>query len=116
MRDGQCAIGQPDQEHRIPFQPLRGVQRRQGDALHDRWMARVGALPQFGDERAQVQRRPLRHFLVDEFGQRSQRLPPLPGLGARWRLGSEPERLEHRTHDFGQFSVDVSFGRALQRQ
>ena len=77
---------------------------------------------QLGEQGAQVQRRPLRHFLVDEFGQRGQRLPPLTGLGARRRLGGEPQRLEHRAHDrvrkrVGSLPpVDVAFGGALQRQ
>ena len=43
MRDGQRAVGKSDQEHRVPLQPLGGVQRGQRDALHHRWVARVGA-------------------------------------------------------------------------
>ena len=94
MRDGQRAVGQPDQEHRVPLQPLRGVQRRQCDALHDRWMARVGALPQLGDQGAQGPATAARDLFVDEFGQRGERLPSLTRLGARRRFGGEPERLE----------------------
>ena len=52
MRDGQRAVGETDQEHRVPLQALGGVQRRQRDALHDGWVAGVGALPQFGDQAA----------------------------------------------------------------
>ncbi len=91
----------PDQEDRIPLQALGGVQRCQGDALHDRWVACVGALTELGKQGAQVQRRPLRHFLIDEFGERAQRLPPLTGPGARRRFGGETQWFEDGAHDVG---------------
>ena len=119
VRDGQRAVGEADQEDRVPFQTLGRVQRGQRDALHDGWVAGVGALPELGDQRAQVERRPLRHFVVDEFGQRGQRLPPLPGPGARRRFGGQPQRLEQLAHQRRQFvarRVDAALGRALHRQ
>ena len=57
VRDGQRAVGEADEEHRVPLQTLGRVQRGQRDALHHRWVPRVGALPQLGQQRTQVELR-----------------------------------------------------------
>ena len=101
--DGQGAVGEADQEDGVPLQTLRRVQRGQCDALYDGWVTGIGPLPKLRDQCLQVERRPLRHLVVDEFGQRGQRLPPLPGLGSRRRLGGQPQRLEQLTHQRRQF-------------
>ena len=121
VRDGQRAVGEADQEHRIPFQALRGVQRRQCDALHDRWVAGVGALPQLGEQRAQVQRRPLRRPPRRRVrparvsaSHRSRALVPDGGSAVR-PSGSSTARATSG----GQFvarRVDAALGGALQRQ
>ena len=86
VRDRQRAVGQPDQEHRVPLQTLGRVQRRQRDALHHRWVPGVGALPQARRAARAGRATAVRHLVVDEFGQRVERLPALSGLGARRRL------------------------------
>ena len=115
MRDRQCAVGEADQEHRVPLESLRRVQRRQRDALHHRRMPRVGALTQLGHQRAQVEERAQRHLLGDEVGQRRQRLPALAGLGTRGRLGGEPERLQQLANHGGQVGTDRVLRRARRR-
>ena len=55
MRDGQGAVGEADEEDRVPFQALGGVQRGQRDALHDGRVAGVGALPKLREQRGQIE-------------------------------------------------------------
>ncbi len=64
---------------------------------------------------AQVQRRALRDFLVDQFGECGQRLPPLACPGSRRRLGAQPQRFQHATDDLRKWPVHIAIGRALQR-
>ena len=119
VRDGQGAVGEADEEDRIPFQTLGRVQRGQGDALHDGWVPGVGALPQLGEQPAQIERRPLRHFVIDELGECGQRLPPFSGPGSRRRFGGHPQRIEQLAHQRWQFvarRVGAAFGRTLHRQ
>ena len=48
--DGQEAVGAADEEHGIPLQALRRVQRRERDALHRGGVLLGGALLELGDE------------------------------------------------------------------
>ena len=54
VRDGQRAIGQAHHEDRVPFQTLGRVQRGQRDALHDRWVTGISALPKLGKQRTKI--------------------------------------------------------------
>ena len=78
-------------------------------------MPRIGAQFQLRHQRGQLEVRPGGDLVVDQFGQRSQRLPTLTGLGAGGCLGGEAERFEQFADQLRQFPVRAPVGGALQR-
>jgi hypothetical protein len=59
--------------------------------------------------------RPRGDLVVDQFGQRGQRLPALTGLGASGCLGGEAEGFEQSADQVRQFPVRAPVSGALQR-
>jgi hypothetical protein len=49
--DRNIAVAEADEEHRVPLEPLRGVQRGEGDRGHRRLMLARRPLEQLADER-----------------------------------------------------------------
>ena len=103
--DGQRAVGQPDEEHDVPLQALRRVQRGQRDALHGRRVRGVGPGVQLGGEPAQVGVRLDRDQLLGQLDQREQRLPLGALGGTAGRLRGETDRGQHGAHGVGQRRV-----------
>ena len=100
--DRQRAVDQADEEHRVPLEALRRVQRRQRHALHRRRVRGVRAGVQLRGEPAQVGRRLDRDELLGELDQREQRLPLRALGGTARRLGGEPDGLQDGPDDVRQ--------------
>ena len=83
-------INQPDQEHCIPLQAFRRMQRGQCHPLHGGWMLRLGALPQLHQHTTQVNVWRGGAQFLNQIHQRLQRLPPLPSLRAFRLRGGQP--------------------------
>ena len=95
VTDRQGPVDQPHQEDGVPLEPLRRVQRRQGHALHGRWVPRLGPRAQLGEQAVEVQ---LRHLLEKIGRQRDespQRRPLLARLRAGGLGGRQPLRGQH---------------------
>ena len=90
------------------------MQRGQRHALHRRWVAGVGAQFEFGDQRCEVELGVQRHLLVDQFGQRAQRFPAIPGLHTGGRFGGEAQRFQQGAHGRRDVALDAPVGSALQ--
>ena len=84
--DGQGAVDEPDEEHDVPLQPLRRVQRRERDALDGGRVRGVGPGLELGGEAAQVGLRLDGHELLRQLDEREQRLPLRPLRRAAGRL------------------------------
>jgi len=74
---------------------MPGIATRQRDALHDRWVGRLGAGLELGDEPGQVGVGHGRHQVLGELNQRPERLPPGPSRVAAGGLGGQPLRTQH---------------------
>ncbi len=117
--DGQRAVGDTDEEHRVPLQPLGRVQGGQRHALHHRgWRASA----RWRNSASSARRSnvgPRGDLLVDQLGQRGRAPPSVPGLGARRRLGGQAQRARASSRTSGGSSWPSAAprsARALQGQ
>ncbi|ESU46325.1 hypothetical protein P376_5701 [Streptomyces sp. HCCB10043] len=109
--DRHHALGQADQEHGVPFEALRGVQRRQGHPLDRRGVLGGRPFVELADQVGQGRPRFRRLEVLGEAHQRGQRLPAVAhGARSGGRAGGPALGGEHRPHLGGQVLRPVEQG------
>ncbi|MCY1241365.1 hypothetical protein D9M72_542620 [compost metagenome] len=99
-RDRHEPFAEAHEEDRIPFEPLGGVQRRQGHPLDGGGMLGKRPFLQFVDKIRKAElRAPAQHQLIRQCNQCGQRLPAFPQRSAVVRGGFRVAQGRHDVPD-----------------
>ena len=103
--DREGAGDQADDEHRVPLEPLRGVDGRERDAVGGRCRLGGRADVEVGDEVAQGRGRVVAREVVGQRDEAQQVLPAVAhGPRAARRLGRPVHRRQHRAHGLAELA------------